>query len=178
MLPRTPDQFVVPLSRVKISLILLGSAAFVTASLWLWMNADLIPRRNPLYIQGVAALGMAFSGLCGLYAFFKFFDSAPGLIIDAHGIVDNSSGVSAGRIPWSDIQGFRTMTVQRQRFLTIDVKDPDKYIQRAPFLKRQLVGLNAKYFGGPIQISANTLKINFDELFKVANDFFEKYRQA
>jgi hypothetical protein len=145
---------------------------------WLWINAELIPRRNPLYIQGVAALGMAFFGLCGLNAFFKLFERAPGLIIDAQGIVDNSSGVSAGRIPWSDIQGFRTMTVQGQRFLTIDVKDPDKYVQRAPFLKRQLVGLNAKYFGGPIQISANALKINFDELLKVATDSLEKYRQA
>ena len=70
------------------------------------------------------------------------------------------------------------MTVQGQRFLTIDVKDPEKYVQRAPFLKRQLVGLNAKYFGGPIQISANTLKINFDELLKVATDSLEKHRQA
>ena len=174
----TPDQFVVPLSRVKISLILLGSAAFVTMSLWLWMNAGLIPRRNPLYVQGVAALGIAFFGLCGLYAFFKLFDMAPGLVIDSKGIIDNSSGVSAGRIPWSEIQGFHTTTVQRQRFLTIDVKDPDKYVQRAPFVKRQLVGVNAKYFGGPIQISANALKINFDELLKVANDFFEKYGRA
>jgi hypothetical protein len=32
--------------------------------------------------------------------------------------VDNSSGISAGRIPWSDIKGFGVSTIQKQRILT------------------------------------------------------------
>src|SRR5207237_703519 len=102
----------------------------------------------------------------------------PGLIIDEQGIVDNSSGVSAGRIPWSEIKAFHVTTLQKQRFVTIEVQDPMKYVKRASFLKRQLVRLNARYFGGPIQISATTLKIDFDELLDILSHWFEKYRRA
>ena len=72
--------------------------------------------------------------------------------------------------------GFSVTTVQGQRFLTVEVDNPTKYVQRANVLKRFVVSMNANYFGGPIQISANSLKINFDELQRVANAFFEKHR--
>ena len=119
-----------------------------------------------------------FFGFCGLYALFKLFDAAPGFVIDAEGIVDNSSGISAGRIPWSDIQGFHVTTVQGQRFLTVDVYDQDKYMRRGNVVKRLLVSANARYFGGLIHISANALRINFDELLNVANAALEKHRRA
>ena len=95
------DRIVVPLSRVKISLVLLCSVAFVVLSVLLWPAIDLIPRRNVWYGAMAGALGasVAFFGLCGLYALAKLFDTAPGLVIDDQGIIDNSSGLSAGRIP-------------------------------------------------------------------------------
>ena len=180
MANHTSGRIVVPLSRGKISLVFLGSIVFVAIGVVLWPAVDLIPHDTPVYWEMATALvvAVAFFGSCGLYALWKFFDAAPGLVIDEQGIIDNSSGMSAGRIPWSEIKGFHVTTVQRQRFLTIEVQDPAKYVQRASFLKRQLVSINAKYFGGPIQISAGTLKIGFDELLKVANDSFQKYRGA
>jgi len=176
-----PDhRIVVPLSKFKVGLVLLGSSAFVVLSVLLWPAIDLIPRRNVSYVWMASALGAsaAFFGVCGLYALRKLFDTAPGLVIDDEGIVDNSSGISAGRIPWSEIIGVHVKTVQRQRFLTIEVRDPQKYVQRASFLKRGFVSLNARYFGGPIQISASVLKINFDELHSMISRAFDKSRQA
>jgi hypothetical protein len=170
----------VPLSRVKISLLLLGSAGFVALAIALWPAVDLLPDDAPwaFVMTMLLTVTVVFFGWCGLSAVWKFFDSAPGLIIDDQGIVDNSSGVSGGRIPWSEIKGVHVTTVQMQRFLTIEVRDPEKYIQRASFLKRQLVRLNARHFGGPIQISANTLKINFDELLNIVSHRLEKYRRG
>jgi hypothetical protein len=134
--------------------------------------------RSLFVTETIAIACIAFFGLCGLSALFKLFDFSPGLVIDAEGIVDNSSGVSAGRIPWSDIRGFTVTTVQGQRFLTVKVANPKKYVQRGHVLKRLLVNANATYFGGAIQISANSLKIDFDELVRVANEFREKYRSG
>jgi hypothetical protein len=90
--------------------------------------------------------------------------------------VDNSSAIAAGRIPWADIRGFEVQTVQNQRFLTIEVYDPEKYVQRARFLKRAFVALNAGRFGGPIQISAHALKIGFDQLVTTLTQAHEKHR--
>jgi hypothetical protein len=173
----TAERILIPLSKTKIVLLLVGSVVFVAVSLWLWDHADEIPHRNPLYVEAVAIAGIGFFGLCGLYALFKLFDTAPGLIVDAEGIVDNSSGVSAGRIPWSHICGFKIKSVHKQRFLTIEVHNPETYVRKANFLKRPLVTLNMKYFGGPIQISANTLKIDFDRLIEVVTGAEAKHRQ-
>jgi hypothetical protein len=170
------NPIVIPLSTVKIVLLLLGSIAFVAVGLWLWSHAEEIRYRHPLYIRAAAGAAVGFFGLCGIFGLFKLFDYAPGLIVDDEGIIDNSSGISAGRIPWSDIRGFEIRTVQNQRFLTIEVHNPEKYVQRAHVLKRPLVAFNASHFGGPIQISANALKMNFDELVRVLTEAHRKYR--
>ena len=169
---------VVPLSKVRISLILLGSVGFVALGCWLWPHADSDPHHSPLYVKAVAAAAIAFFSVCGLFALFKLFDRSPGLVIDAQGIIDNSSGLSAGRIPWSDIRGLHVTVVQRRKFLCVQVDDPDKYVQRASFLKRQLVRMNAKYFGGPILISTVALSTDFDELLRVATESLERHRRA
>ena len=171
------ERILIPLSKTKIGLLLVGSGVFVAASLWLWNHADEIPYHNALYVEVVAIAAIGFFGLCGLYALFKLFDTEPGLIVDAEGIVDNSSAVSAGRIPWSDICGFKIKSVQKQRFLTIEVHNPDAYVRKANFLKRPLAALNMKYFGGPIQISANTLKVDFDRLIELVTGAEAKHRQ-
>src|SRR5215510_4090513 len=141
----TAERLLIPLSKAKIVLLLMGSAVFVATGFFLWANADQFS--SPMYVEAVAIAGIGFFGLCGLFALFKLLDRAPGLILDAEGIVDNSSGVSAGRIPWSDICGFKTTSVQKQKFLTIEVQNAQTYLGKANFLKRQLVALNMKYFG-------------------------------
>ena len=166
------------MSKVKIALLFAGATAFVAAGLWMWANPYQTPRLNSLYVKAVASASVGFFGLCAVYALFKLFDTAPGLIVDAEGIIDNSSGVSAGRIPWSDISGFKISTIQKQRFLTIEVYDAEKYVRRANVLKRPLVALNAKYFGSPIQISANTLKTDFDELIQLVTSSYARYRSG
>jgi hypothetical protein len=171
----TSGQVLVPLSKVKITLLLLGSAAVDIIALWLWANADHIPYRNPLYIQAVAIASTGFSGLCGLYYLRKIFDTAPGLVIDPEGVIDNSSGTSVGRILWSEICGFDVHTVGRQRFLTIKVRDPQKFLQQVNFLRRQILAANKKYWESPIQISSNCLKVDFDHLVKLFADSYAKY---
>jgi hypothetical protein len=169
------EALVIPLSKGKIFLLTFGAVAFVALGVWLYLNADHISRGNPLYVRGVAAACVLFFGLCGAYASRKLFDSAPGLVIDTAGIVDNSSSISAGRIPWSDIEGFKVRTIKRQRFLTIEVRNPEKYLQRVSGLRRLLVAINARYFGSPIQITANTLAIGFDDLLKYITEARAKY---
>ena len=166
---------VIPRSKGKTTLLLLGAAAFAAVGVWLYVNADHIPHRNPSYVRVVAVACVAFCGLGGVYASRKLFDSAPGLIIDAEGLVDNSSSISAGRIRWSEIKGFKVTTINRQRFLTIEVSDPDEFIRRASGLKRRLAAMNSRYFGSQVQISSNTLAIGFDELVKIITETHAKH---
>lgn len=142
----------------------------------IWLIADSQTKYNPLYMRVVAIICASSFSLCGIYVFVKLFDTTPRLIIDSEGIIDNSSGFSAGRIPWREIQGISVTTMNSQKFLTFHVENSQKYIERGNWLKRELNAVNLRYFGSPIQISANSLRINFDELNKAVDEFHKRYK--
>jgi hypothetical protein len=81
-------------------------------------------RHSPLMTQAIGADCVLFFGWWVLYAARKLFDPAPGLVVDDEGLVDNSSALAAGRMPWADIADIRMVKVQRQRFLAIELHDP------------------------------------------------------
>jgi hypothetical protein len=169
-------EVVIPLSKTKVALLLLGALAFVGASVWIWSVADAQPLFNPLYARGVALAGASFFGLCFVYGCIKLFDRRPGLIIDAEGLVDNSSGLAVGRIPWADIIGIRITEISGQRLLTIEVVNPRKYVERGGIFTRMLNAANVKLTGSPINISSNSLRLKFDELVQILTGALETYK--
>src|SRR5262245_34837868 len=175
--PQSED-VVIPLSKGKLVPFVLGGAAFAALGLGLYLNPDQISRRPPLFLKAVGVVCAGFFGSIAVQAAAKLFSTAPGLIIDSEGIVDNSSGVAVGPIPWSDIKRIGISTSEERRFITIEVRDPQKYIQRGNLVKRVLRGQNMKYFGGPIHISADTLRIDFDELVKVIKAARAQHKRA
>ena len=172
--PHGSEPLIVPLRKGRLALMCLGALAFVALGLLGYVNAD-YDRRGPLFAKTVAVVCVGFFGLVAVQTGAKLLDTSPGLIVDAEGIVDNSSGIAAGRIPWSDIKRIETSTGEKHRFLTIEVHDPQKYIRRTRWVKRAAVRQNTRVFGSPIHISAETLKIDFDDLRKAVKESQAKY---
>ena len=172
----TTQSITIPLSKTKIILILLGAIAFVAGSIWLWAISGSQSRYNPYYVRLIAVMGTGFSSICGVYGFVKLFDSRPGLIISPAGIDDHSSGVSAGHIPWNEIVGIDITTVSGQKFLTFLVEEPSKYVERGNFIKRKLNAVNLRFYGSPIQILSNSLKIDFQELTELVDQYYNQYK--
>jgi hypothetical protein len=97
------------------------------------------------------------------------------LIINSEGIIDNSSGVSAGLVLWKDIIEITTSNVMNQKFLMFIVKNPEEYINRQNgIVKRKAMEMNYRSYGSPISISANTLDTNFEELYELLQRKFNK----
>lgn len=178
MRPNATAEVVIPVSKRKLVLLLVGSVAAVGASIWIWSIAETQARFNPFYVRGVALAGAAFFGLCAVYGCIKAFDSRPGLIIDPEGLVDNSSAVAAGRIFWAEITGLKVSSVAGQRFLTITVVDPQKYVARGGVFKRMLNAANTKMTGSPINLSSNALRLKFEELVRLLTEAFDQYKRA
>ena len=176
MNPAPTEAIVIPLSKNKLALLVLGSSAFVAGSIWMWSNAEAQPRFNPVWLKCVSLVGMLFFGICGIYGCIKFFDDKPGLIVDDEGIVDNSSAVAAGRICWDEIIGISVSEMAGQRFLTIEVVDPQKYIERCGYVVRILHMANIKAVGSPINISANSLKMSFKELVSLMSESLDLHK--
>lgn len=179
----TLDEQAIPLSKSKLILLLLAACGFVAlgAGMLQMEAAEIEAQRrfnSPWLVHGIGWVGVLFFGLCGVFAARKLFDKTPGLVLNAQGIFDNSSAVAAGLIPWADISGFGVFELQKQKTLIIKVRDAEPYIEKGNAMKRALNRMNHKLCGSPVAISANALKMNFDELQQICQRYFATYGRA
>ncbi len=170
----------IPLSKIKMLFLIMGSLLFVVLCIFIIMNAENMQTRklnNPMIIRIIALVGLLFFGIILVSILKKMFSKEPGLIIDKDGIYDNSSGVSVGRIKWKDIIEIRKVKVSGTKFMLIDVHNPNEYINNINgFIKKQAMKANMKKYGTPISISAAGLKINFKKLEGILLSELQKKR--
>jgi len=170
-------EIIIPLSKGKILLIVLGSIAFVVGGIYIFMLAHDQSRYHPLFMQIVGVVGVVFFSWTGLMSLKKLFDPQPGLVINQKGITDNSSGVSVGFIPWQDITEIKSTQIALTKFLIVQLNNPEEYLDRSirPLQKR-LLKANYKKYGTPISISVNTLKVKFNPLVQMLTEAWEIYK--
>lgn len=169
------DRLVVPVAKgtlVRFFVTLLFGIVGCVFALW-------VSRENPSPVDSVfralTATGLVFCVLTALFVARRLFDPTPGLVLDSEGIVDHSNMVGAGRIRWDEIQEIRITKSVRQRFLTVVVDDPRKFIERGGPLRRRLAEANHRKAGSPINITARTLRIPFEDLVARASEFYRRY---
>jgi hypothetical protein len=170
----------IPLSKKKMILTLFGAIVFVAIGIWFLIDPPQIS--NPvfgdptlLFIVGLTSI--LFFGLVAVVVIRKLPDNKAGLTINEQGIIDNSSGVSAGLVLWSDIEEIRVSQVMSQKFLMFIVRNPQDYINRQSNpLKRKGMEMNYKSYGSPVSISANALQTNFDNLYDLLNKKLKEHK--
>ncbi len=169
------EEKIIELSRGKILLLIAGAILFVALGAWLlgeeYRAFEGDHGFNDPFILAVSIICIVFFGLCAGVGFKKLFDKTPGLILNHEGFIDNSSGIAAGRILWSEVTGIGQYQVQRTKFVAVYLRNPEIYVNRGNALKRMINRANLKLSGTPINISSNSLKIGFNELLEL----FEKY---
>jgi hypothetical protein len=176
---KTP-QVEIQLSKFKLILLFLGSLMFVLFGTAFIMNPSKFVSpicKSPaiIFIAGLA--GISFFGFVGFSIFKKIFDNKPGLLISDDGMIDNSSGLSAGYIPWSDVTEIKEKKVINQKYISIVVKNPWDYIKKQPnFFRRKAMQKNYELFGAVIGISTNGLKYDYSNLLQLLRNKFEEYK--
>jgi len=153
------ERIEIKLSKTKGVLTFLGSVAFVLVSIWLISFADNQHRYSQTFVKGAGYVGLIFFGLCGLYIFYKLFDTKPGLVIDDKGILDNSSAASGHIIKWDRIVGLRIGQVKSTKFILIDIVDPEQFLNEVSGMTKTLMWGTYKMYGTPPSISSSTLNI-------------------
>ena len=173
------EHTIIPLSKVKLLALAAASLLFVVLGVWLFVEAEAVgetTRKSAGFIQVVSVLAVVFFGLVGGFLAWKLRDSKPGLIVGPEGIIDNSSGVAAGLIPWEDVEGFSTASIERQHFLMVHVRNPQAYIEaQRNVIVRKMMAANWKRYDSPITLSANGLKCTFAELEQLLTEAHTRY---
>jgi len=63
----------------------------------------------------------------------------------------------------------------KQQFVAISLRNPEEYIARETnAFKRKAMSIGLQHSNSPVNISANGLKINYDDLLQLLQD---KYRE-
>lgn len=172
----------IPLSKTRISLMILGSVVFVLLGIWFIVDppdARNVFWSNPVMLRGLGIVTIVFFGYAGLVLMRKLTEQQPGLVVDETGITDYSSGLSGGHVAWTDIQDILILQIQRQKMVMILVRDPEAFIQREKSaVKRKLMAVNYRSYGSPWNISANSLQISFDDLYQLLTDHFVAAQRA
>lgn len=169
---------IIPLSKQRLVILLSGAVLFVTAGV-AFISTPATFNSYITMMQIIGYISSIFFGVCAFYIARKLFDNKPGIIIDSTGITDNSGSVSAGQILWSDIEDISVLEVNRQKFITLKVKNPQDYINRQrSAIKRKMMEINYNMCGTPITISAGSLKTTFDKLLELVQENYRKHSRA
>lgn len=177
------DTKTIPLSRGKQAFVGLACLGFVAVSAWLLtLDADWIVQNqrfgSPLLVRGIGVLGILFFGALAIFNLRKVLDRRPGIVLNEDGLLDNSTGVSVGFVPWSEITGVDTYKTFNQRTLVVRVSDPRKYLGGGNAIIRYLRRSNLKLCGSPVTITPTALKIRYDDLMTEIQSYHRRYGRA
>jgi hypothetical protein len=177
---KSGQQIIIPLSKIKIIIMLLGALIFVVLGIWLVFyppNTENSVWVTPFKMKLAGYASIIFFGTCAFFFIRKLPDDKPGLIIDYNGLTDNSSGFPAGQVLWSDIEKVSVIEISGQRIIMLKAKNPQDYIDRQTSLfVRKGMELNNRLYGTPLSLTANGLKISFDDLLAIVTKKFEGTR--
>jgi hypothetical protein len=164
----------IQMSKGETIFLLFFGVLFVAVGVWFVISPEkfvFFLVKSPKIIFAAGCASIFFFGFVGFSILKKLLKNEPALIISKDGITDNSGGVSAGFISWSDIVTIKETVVANQRFINLIVKNPQQYIDRqTSAFKRKIMQKNHDIFGTGIWISTNTLKISYRELKKILEE--------
>lgn len=160
----------IPVSKIKIILLLLGSLAFVFLGAWILLTDEAI-----LFYKVVAAIAIVFFGL-GLFVFpQKLLDRTPGLVLDRYGITDNMTKPRVGTLEWDDISHVQIIKIESNKMLLIFVHNPEKYLDRLRGYNYKGLRNNYEMVGTPFVIPSSLLKMKLEALETLINEKIAKH---
>lgn len=105
-------------------------------------------------------------GICGVLALYFYVtrlrDRTPAVQVDDEGI--RVGGQVAGPIAWSDVIGIGRATRQKDDVVTIQVRDPQAYVEGAAKAVQPFITANIDATGAPVVISTKTLSVSTQDL--------------
>jgi hypothetical protein len=171
----------IPLSKNKLTWIIIASIFFIVLCSFMFLKADWIGEHNEVIkiiskYGGIA--GVLFFIFTLLQAIIKRKDEKAGFSITSQGFYDNSNAATLGLISWKDIIGFKEWTFEGTKSLVVLVDNPKDYIElEKSFITKKMLQANHKGCGSPIVVSATSLTISYEQLKEYVIDGYANYHE-
>ena len=114
----------------------------------------------------VGILGLLFFGPIVLVQLLRGIRHQPVLVLDADGFTDRSTLISAGFVPWQEVQRIEERTFRKRVLVAVTVTDRAAFRARQSAWRRLLLRINGPMVAGDILIPENVLPMRPAELVK------------
>lgn len=153
-----PTRFVARPSPARLTLLVLGSLAFVVLGAWVagWLGPAPRPGR-----EWIGWAAMLFFGLGAIVGVRRLFDQDDQIVVDGSGLYWKQW--SEQTIPWSEVTDIREREIRRQRFLCLYLRNPERFPSGSAF-SRMIRASNAMADFGDISLSPIGTDKSFTEL--------------
>ena len=122
-------------------------------------------------------VGFGFFGFATLYLMKRARIGENILTIDEKGIIDNSSSLALGFIPWEDIEEVHIKGTASNKFIELALKDEDKYLSNINKIKKAFILVQKKMRHNVVCISLNIAGLDADKAINYVQDVFKKYKK-
>ena len=114
----------------------------------------------------LGVIGLVLFGPITVALLVRATQNRPALVLDTDGFTDHASLISAGFVPWPEVQQIEDRAFRRRVFVTIKVTDRAAFLARQSAWHRFLHRINGPMAAGDILIPANVLPMRPAELVK------------
>lgn len=162
-------------SRSHLKLMFVTSLVFLGVSYFLLGSGYSTRGYSVEFIQFVAMCGIAFSCVGAIVFVITLIKNAPALRLDDTGITVYSVTGHAGLVPWTSVQGLRTITSNKIEHIAIDIAATDAFIEQFPVVQRSLRRISNHYNQSPIVFPVTMLDIDRDWLVALLLQWIDKF---
>lgn len=171
----------IPLSKTKTALLLIVPLIALIIGPLIYFSPESFISQTSNDFEKTKLLGLV-AGVIGLIlsilVIVKWLSKKTGLILDESGITDISNASYTGLVEWKDITKVEGKKVGPIKLIIPHINKPEKYIEKAKKTSIRQMRKNLQFYGSPLLITPNRLKINYDDLLVQMNNEFEKSKRA
>lgn len=132
-------------------------------------------------VIGIVGLIFFGGGFCILLVMLlkSFFRSKPTLLLTPQSLrIYVPAKNIYHEIEWRNIAGFNSFQTYGQKFIRIELYDPDQAIEAEKNrIAKEFMRWQMKYFGSPYAITASTVNVSTAELEKILREYLETSRE-
>jgi len=117
-----------------------------------------------IFLQAIGVFGAFFFGAAALFAVYQLLACRSAVTLRGDGIVDRSSLLAAGFVPWSDIAFVAPVSVGNNRMLGFYLRDPASFVRRQSWARALLLRVNLRVGFPVVAVSEHMLPGPLEEL--------------
>lgn len=181
------EKIVIYPKKTRVFSLLLGSVVLILGGVFIKCNPDLVKWFFDIFLNPRLAIlmtkvsvfisfygGVPFFSFGFVYLIYRLISSMPSLIINKKGLSKTASVINVGIIYWREIKNIFIHSIAGQKFLRIEIANPEDVLGRLNFVKRFIMKMNFFEEKPFIDIPQSMVSRNLEQVLEIIENYKEE----